>query len=222
MIDDLPMGCTRVVDITGKRFGMLLVKQVAGRSKSGEAMWECACDCGATAIVRGSKLRSREIHSCGCAWNAPKHGHATRSNGKSSEYIAWQHIISRCSNPKVKSYPNYGGRGISVCEKWKNSFEAFYEDVGPKPTPSHSIDRIDVNGNYEPGNVRWATWQVQNSNRRNTTYVEIDGEKVSLVALAIKSGLRLRTIRMRFKLGWKPEYLCQPLSHKGYKKGVYL
>lgn len=127
-----------------------------------------------------------------------KHGHAAR---RSKEYRAWANMIQRTTNVKLVEYPHYGGRGITVCAPWRASFEAFLADAGPAPSPSHSIDRIDVNGNYEPGNVRWATKTEQSNNRRDNLVAVINGKKVSLAEAARTSGLTLRGLLKRLERG---------------------
>lgn len=164
----------RLLDITGQRFGRLVVIERATKADN-RPCWKCRCDCGRTITVQGGSLRSGNTKSCGCFRQDTsralllKHGHAGRDNASrlaSSEYRSWTHMIGRCENPKDKDYHHYGGRGISVCPRWRHSFSAFLADVGPKPTPRHSIDRINNDGNYEPGNVQWATRSQQMRNRR--------------------------------------------------------
>lgn len=159
-------------DITGLRFGHWTVISYAGRNKNGFTLWLCQCDCGTKKEVCGYTLRDGSSQSCGCSrnerlknsgWHGESHIHP---NGKGTkEYQAWKGMIERCTVMKPKN-KYYCGRGISVCKKWLNSYPAFLADVGRAPTSSHSLDRIDVNGNYEPGNVRWATPFQQVHNRR--------------------------------------------------------
>lgn len=108
----------------------------------------------------------------------------------------------RCFDSSLDSYANYGGRGISVCPEWLDDFSRFLADVGPRPTPKHSLDRIDVNGNYEPDNVRWATAREQQWNQRHTRMVERDGELVPAAKLAYEAGLHVNVLMRRIKLGW--------------------
>jgi hypothetical protein len=161
----------------------------------GGSNWICVCDCGTEVIAVGSNLRRGSTKSCGClaqewsthmggnpefiakrAKSITRHGHK-RKNAATVEYKTWLGMKRRCYDEKYKDYPNWGGRGIKVCDRWNDSFEAFLEDMGPRPSANHSIDRMQVNGNYEPGNCRWATLQEQGAeHRRNLTPVEIDGK----------------------------------------------
>lgn len=156
----------KFTDMTGQKFGRLLVIERSGRSTRGFVAWLCQCDCGGTKIADGGSLREGFVKSCGCllietaAERNFKHGRCG-----TPEHRAWKALRGRCNNPNDPAYANYGGRGIRVCERW-NSFDNFLADMGLKPTPKHSIDRIDNNGNYEPGNCRWATDSQQNKNKR--------------------------------------------------------
>jgi hypothetical protein len=126
--------------------------------------FRCICDCGNIRSVNLTGLRNGSIKSCGC--KEIIYPHKTHGNTNSVEYRTWADMKSRCYNTKVKNYKNYGGRGIIVCDRWLNSFQNFLEDMGKRPD-GYTIDRINVDGNYEPNNVRWATWKEQQNNRRN-------------------------------------------------------
>lgn len=131
----------------------------------------------------------------------PVHGHSY-----SPEYRAWQTMRLRCTEPKNSAYHAYGGRGIRVCARWLNSVEAFIADMGPKPSPKHELDRYpDNDGNYEPGNCRWATRSENDRNRRSNRLVECRGETLTLVAWAERGGVRAETIAERLDRGWEPE-----------------
>jgi len=162
-----------VKDLTGQKYGRLTVISFDGISKNGAARWLCKCKCNKLVSVAASNLRLSRTRSCGCLQRERtraseyKHGHAaTRKGVASIEYRAWLSMKGRCYNKKVLAYDRYGGRGISVCERWRNSFPNFLADMGPKPSPELSLDRIDNDGNYEPSNCRWATAKQQNNNQR--------------------------------------------------------
>ncbi len=162
--------------------------------KKRRRMCLCRCSCGAIMRKRVSHIIRGEVKSCGCKTVEMKskalirHGYSRYKN-VSSEYIIWSRMKSRCDNPADRNYFNYGGRGISICERWVNSFDNFIYDMGPKPSPKHSIDRIDNNGNYEPGNCRWATQAEQcNNTRRNARYY-IDGGGETQAQLARRFGI---------------------------------
>jgi hypothetical protein len=159
-------------DLSGKEFGNLVAiscdikRAVTGRSR---VYWNCRCRCGGLVMVASSNLCNGNTKSCGCrrvdvCIERTKHGQSSR-NFISSEYRAWAQMMARCYRKTSKDYKNWGGRGITVCDRWRDAC-AFLSDMGPKPTAAHSLDRIDNDGNYEPKNCRWATRSQQNKNRR--------------------------------------------------------
>ena len=189
----------------GQRFGRLSVQAKAHRAtwKTCNSEWHCLCDCGSRCQVQHSNLLYGHTKSCGClakelyGCNNRKHGMHT-----SPEYAAWENMKQRCTNPCNSQFQNYGARGIAVCSEWTNSFEAFYDRLGPRPSSMHSLDRIDVNGHYEPGNVRWATPVQQSRNKRNNTLVWYEDAMLPIAEAAERAGISAKTISARLRRGW--------------------
>jgi len=194
------------IDLTGQVFGRLTVLRKAppGVKEKGRAAWECLCECGNTTTVVGRDLRNCKTRSCGCLKkeNFPdnhRHGH---SQGKRTrEYNAWRAMKKRCLNPKSVGFENYGGRGIKIHEPWIHDFQQFLADVGPAPSQKHSIDHIDPNGHYEPGNVRWATRSEQQNNKRNSRFLTCHGETMTLAQWARRLGLSPSSISEALQRG---------------------
>lgn len=160
------------VDV-GSSFGRLTVIRFRQTNHRGQGVWLCRCECGNEDEYRASKLVGGLISSCGCLYRDSRrtirliHGDKPKGRKVAPEYTAWTNMITRCTNPKHNRWQHYGGRGIAICDQWRNSYEAFLADVGRRPSHAHSIDRYpDCDGNYEPGNVRWATGTEQRLNQR--------------------------------------------------------
>lgn len=197
----------RSASLAGHTFGRLQV--VAGPfyvSKNRSASWDCRCECGSMKRVLGSSLKCGETRSCGCLKReiAKKAGERTRTHGmtRTPEHRTWSGMLQRCRDKNCKDYARYGAKGISVCERWADSFSAFLEDMGQKPSPEHSIDRIDPFGNYEPGNCRWATASEQQRNKRGFKRAVIDGVSRSVAEWTRVLGMSEQTVRGRIQRGW--------------------
>lgn len=190
-------------NLIGLKFGRLIVASKLDPVAPGNGFrWLCKCECGNEFVIITGSLTSGNTKSCGCLRKdvITKHGHCSggRSNG-SSEYRSWKAMRERCLNPNCKDYKDYGSRGITVCARWLNSFENFLVDMGKKPTRSHTIERIDNNGNYEPGNCKWATRKEQGANKSNNRLIEFNGEKLIAPEWARRLGMKKETLISRLK-----------------------
>lgn len=192
---------SRVIDITGQRFGWL-VAQFIDTGRSSVVMWVCKCDCGSIASIRSAYLRSGKTQSCGCQRqrNTRKHG-AAGCGKRTAEYKTWEAVIDRCFNEKHKQYADYGGRGIVMCEEWRNDFSAFFAAVGQKPSPAHTIGRLDNDVGYRPGNVEWQTRRQQQNNMRSNRFVVHDGRRQTVAQWARELGKPVSTIQRRAVFG---------------------
>lgn len=173
---------TKALDLTGERFNKLIVLSRAESSAGGKSRWNCLCDCGKKSVVQGVNLKASAVKSCGCLRLDADYGR-THGGYYTPEYSSWSSLRGRCNNKENPKYPRYGGRGITVCDRW-NSFENFFLDMGVKPTPEHSIERLNNDGNYDPDNCIWATREVQSNNQSTTRYYDYKGTKVKVVELA--------------------------------------
>jgi hypothetical protein len=197
----------KFIDLTGRTFGRLTVLRRILPNSRGKVKWVCRCVCGKSVVVAGTALKSGNTTSCGC-YNREQCRLRGMLHGQcgSKIYSTYHGIIARCYNKEAGSYPDYGGRGIKVCDRWREGFENFYSDMGDPPTPDHSIDRIDCNGDYEPGNCRWADWETQCNNKNNTRFLEFAGESKSITQWSHSLGMAKLTLYDRVtKLGWSAE-----------------
>lgn len=183
-------GMPNLIDLTGRTFGRLRVTFRA-ETRGRVTVWGCHCSCGQFKEIRARDLVTGKTNSCGCLRREllTKHGGIG-----SPEYRTWCLMKRRCYDASDRGFKNYGGRGITVCDKWKDDFSAFIKDVGPKPYPSATIERIDHNGGYEPGNVRWASMLEQGNNRRNNRIVRVGGKEMSLSMAARVHGVKRRAL----------------------------
>lgn len=209
-----------VFSIIGQRYGRLLVVGALIANRRGFAA--CSCDCGTLKLIPAGGLKSGAVRSCGCS--LLKHGHTRRLRSAghprvSPEWGCWSGMRTRCTNRRSKSWARYGGRGIRVCERW-GSFENFLVDMGPKPTPQHSIDRIDNEGHYEPGNCRWSLGKEQRDNRRVSRWLEARGQRHTVTDWSELTGVSRSAIRARLGLGWSVERaIFEPVSESHQQRG---
>ena len=197
----------RLRDLTGQRFGRLVVTNRA--SLPGRHVhWKCICDCGALTEVEASALSGGATKSCGCLRDeltrkrSITHGHSVNRTC-SREYRAWSHAKSRCECPTDPKFPIYGGRGIRMCHEWAASFQAFYNYMGPAPI-GHTIDRINPNDDYAPGNVRWANSHQQARTRTGNIWVCVGGEKMILKDAALALGVNYKSLHYHYRRNGLP------------------
>lgn len=204
----------KAIDVTGRRVHHWTVLSFAGRRRfpggRPARFYLARCDCGTEKELRVDILLKGRYKSCGCKKlelnreAVTVHGHA-RTGQHSPEYRIWAGMIRRCTDPKTMKFEHYGGRGIAVCDRWRHDFIAFLSDMGERPSPTHSIDRIDSNGNYEPGNCRWSTKTEQMRNTRSNHTITFRGETKCLAEWSETTGLTSKTIRGRLARGWTVE-----------------
>jgi hypothetical protein len=193
-------------DITNQRFGRLLAIGRAYSKPNRGIFWHCLCDCGKTSTVRGASLRTGRVISCGCAKGRHKHSGNGADRERSPTYRSWQSMIARCAQPSNPAFAHYKRRGITVCDRWRN-FENFLADMGERPSGT-TLDRWPNNdGNYEPGNCRWATKQEQGNNRITNIHFTYRGVKFTLAELVRHTGVSKETLRVRLVRpgGWSVE-----------------
>lgn len=190
------------INMTGKRYGSVTALHDVGLCADGKYKWLALCDCGNKFEASGSKIRSGEVVTCPtCSSERVRLSRMTHGMRQTDEYRTWTHIKSRCFNAKVPEYKHYGGRGITMCSKWTESFEDFLADMGERPSKKHSIDRINNNGNYEPGNCRWATHKTQANNTRSNRKVTVNGTTKNMTQWADDIGVTREVIHKRLKRG---------------------
>jgi len=191
----------KALELTGKKFGRLMVIERSHKGKHGEINWLCLCDCGNHTKVRAANLINETTKSCGCYH---KEKVSTHNMTGVPTFKSWESMKQRCTNQNSPDYFKYGGRGITICDRWLNSFDSFYEDMGLRPKGT-TLDRIDNDGNYEPDNCRWATAIEQLSNRRNTARYMFGDSLKTARELSEISGMKIKTIRDRLYAGWSVE-----------------
>ena len=201
----------RFIDLTSQKFGRLIVVERAGR-RNGRTRWKCKCACGKNVIVDAYCLKSANTQSCGCLHRdlciarSTKHGMA-----RTPTYRSWWAMRQRCRHKSQSSYPNYGGRGILICERW-DKFSAFLADMGQRPY-GHTLDRIDNFGNYEPGNCKWSTRLQQASNTRRNFNITFNGQTLTCSEWERRLGAGAGTLKSRLYRGWPLEKAMRFHAH---------
>lgn len=195
---------TKTSIVIGQRFGRLVVTEERGVNNDSRKQWLCRCDCGVSRVVVGRQLLIGSTRSCGCLRRETTiRLKSTHGLCDLREHNIWANMLARCRNPKNKFYDRYGGRGITVCDRWK-SFANFYQDMGSAPG-GYSIDRIDNDGDYEPSNCRWATSREQSANSTLVHLVEFDGQQLPIAEWSRRFGVPAARIGKRLASGWDAE-----------------
>ena len=194
----------RIPSIAGQRFGRLVAQHEVEPNKHGHRRWACVCDCGGEKVVLQEQLRKDRCKSCGCLHREVTQKMLRTHGGTGTgEFSVYRNMIARCYIKSSSHYENYGGRGIRVFAEWRGrgGFERWLRHIGPRPSESHSIDRINNNRDYEPGNVRWATDAQQSRNKRRSVYVEWEGKSVFLLDLSRELALSYPALLRRIRRG---------------------
>lgn len=212
-LSDNLLHSTNFIDIAGMRFGMLVVIGYS-RTVKKKALWNCRCDCGTICEVAGSYMRCGHTASCGCfraiatAQNKTTHG-MTSGGRKQGTYRSWQDMKQRCLNKHNMHYRNYGGRGITVCKRWLDSFDDFFSDMGTCPD-GYTLDRVKNSGNYEPGNCKWNDYYGQGANKRNNVFLTHNEKQQTISQWARELGMPLSTIQGRLRRGLSVDKCLTP------------
>jgi len=207
------------IDLAGVRFGRLTVVDRAENLKDWKTAWNCKCECGNEKVIRGSDLKNGKTTSCGCYMNERRIARSiTHCMSKTRQYKIWRGIKERCNNSNNPSYKYYGGRGIKICSEWVDSFENFWDDMKESYSESLSIDRIDVNGNYEKLNCRWATDKEQANNTTLNRNVEYMGKTHTIMEWSALVSIHFNTLRKRLNYGWSVEeaFTRKPANNTKY------
>lgn len=206
----------RFKDLHGRKFDRLLVLEAIESTAKGW-LWRCRCDCGKKCPALAKYLLNGNKKSCGCYKldtlrdRSATHGRGRRGD-RAPEYGIWATMLSRCYNRATRAWPHYGGRGITVCERWRKDFAAFLADVGPRPGSGYSLERINNGGNYEPGNVVWATRKAQANNKRSNVRIEFQGSVMTLQRWSERLNVPYYTLWSRLRRGWGVERaLAEPI-----------
>ena len=196
--------------LCGLVFGRLTVVSESPRTNEHDRLWRCVCSCGKAVTVRGGNLKNGHTSSCGC-FMRERASRIRRTHGRSNspEWLSWYGAKQRCYSKNNPAYPRYGGRGIAMCERWREDFSAFYSDMGPRPAGC-SLDRIDNDGPYSPENCRWATSRVQSRNTRRNIIATVGGDAMVVTDAARLVGLKRQTVLRRLERGYSLEEALNP------------
>lgn len=208
-----------LIDLSGRRFGNWIVlhhHHAKQRPVGWFHFWMCKCACGTEKTVLSSALRYGTSLSCGCLRKALiSKNRTTHGDSRSAEFSVWKGILERCYNKRFVGYQYYGGRGITVCDSWRNSYSSFLKDMGRRPSAKHSIDRIDSSAGYAPGNCRWVDSKTQARNRRSNTRLFFKGETHCIAGWSELTGISPNAISMRLRSGWTVhETLTTPVRNQ--------
>lgn len=206
-------GIPNIRDLTGKKFSKLTVLSY-GKKLNGAHHWNCVCDCGNKCLRNGKSMIAGLTKSCGCL--IKQSGPKTHGRRYEPEYAVYCAIIDRCENPNNRVYHNYGGRGITICRRWRKSYVNFINDMGRRPEQSKarqfSVERINRNKGYYPSNCKWATYAEQSVNRCNNVLVKIEGRTQTVSQWATESGIKYHVLLDRVTRGWDSERLLNPVQ----------
>lgn len=201
----------KLIDLTGQRFGRLVVIERADNSADGRARWLCGCDCGQSKTVLGEHLKKGRTKSCGCAKSESSSKRFKKHGGRNSKlYRIWSNMKDRCNNPDCKVYSDYGGRGIKVCKEWIDDFSAFQKwALANGYKEGLTIDRKDNDKGYSPDNCRWTDRKIQGNNKRNCRYITYKGQRKTVAEWSEITGIPHETLLYRLNHGWETERILK-------------
>ena len=201
----------KLIDLTGQRFGRLVVIERADNSADGRARWLCRCDCGQSKTVLGEHLKKGRTKSCGCAKSESSSKRFKKHGGRNSKlYRIWSNMKDRCNNPDCKVYSDYGGRGIKVCKEWIDDFSAFQKwALANGYKEGLTIDRKDNDKGYSPDNCRWTDRKIQGNNKRNCRYITYKGQRKTVAEWSDITGTPHDTLLYRLNHGWETERILK-------------